>query len=99
MDGRPPTTLVDHPDGWDYIGAWAPDGRRFVYMVSGDEGYGVYVYDEASGDITLFADHAKIQSVPRWSRDGKTAAWYTTRVTEPQAWVMENFLRGPTADK
>jgi Tol biopolymer transport system component len=101
MDGRPPTTLVDHPDpeGWDYIGAWAPDGRRFFYMseASGKKGYGVYVYDEASGDITLFADHAYIQSVPRWSRDGKTAAWYTTRETEPQAWVMENFLPEPTA--
>ncbi len=96
MDGRPPTTLVDHPDpnGWDYIGAWAPDGRRFFYIseATGKEGYGIYVYDEISGDITLFADHVADQSPPRWSRDGKTAAWWVTRKTEPQAWVMENFL-------
>jgi Tol biopolymer transport system component len=94
LDGRPPTLLVDHPDGWDYIGAWAPDGRRFFYMseAAGKEGYGIYVYDEASGDIMLFADHATRQSVPRWSRDGKTAAWWVTRETERQAWVMENFL-------
>jgi Tol biopolymer transport system component len=98
MDGRPPTTLVDHhyPDAWDYIGAWAPDGRRFFYMSeslkAGKEGYGIYVYDEASGDITLFADHAANQSPPRWSRDGKTAAWWATRKTERQAWIMENFL-------
>ncbi len=94
LDGRPPTFLVDHPDGWDYIGAWAPDGRRFFYMseAAGKEGYGIYVYDEASDNITLFADHAAGQSPPRWSRDGKTAAWWATRKTERQAWIMENFL-------
>ncbi len=95
LDGRPPTLLVDHPDdGWDYIGVWAPDGRRFFYMseATGEEGYGIYVYDEASGDTTLFADHVSGQSPPRWSRDGKTAAWWATRKTEPQAWIMENFL-------
>lgn len=99
LDGRPPTLLVDHPDGWDYIGAWAPDGRRFFYMseAAGKEGYGIYVYDEASGDITLFADHTADQSPPRWSRDGKTAAWWATRKTERQAWIMENFLPESTA--
>ncbi|MGB2862874.1 MAG: DPP IV N-terminal domain-containing protein [Sedimentisphaerales bacterium] len=93
MDGRPPTLLVDHPDGWDYIGAWAPDGRRFFYMseAAGKEGYGIYVYDEASDNIMLFADHAAGQSPPRWSRDGKTVAWCVTRKTERQAWIMENF--------
>jgi len=101
LDGRPPTLLVDHPDGWDYIGAWAPDGRRFFYMseAAGKEGYGIYVYDEASGDITLFADHAAGQSPPRWSRDGKTAAWCVTRKTERQAWIMENFLPKSTTSK
>jgi Tol biopolymer transport system component len=101
LDGRPPTFLVDHPDGWDYIGAWAPDGHRFFYMseAAGKEGYGIYVYDEASGDITLFADHAAHQSPPRWSRDGKTAAWWVTRKTERQAWIMENFLPESTASK
>jgi Tol biopolymer transport system component len=99
LDGRPPTTLVDHPDGWDYIGAWAPDGRRFFYIAEEKEGNGIYVYDETSGDITLFADHAAIQSPPRWSRDGKTAAWWVTRKTERQAWVMENFLpKSKTSD-
>jgi Tol biopolymer transport system component len=101
MDGRPPTFLVDHPDGWDYIGAWAPDGRRFFYMseAAGKEGYGIYVYDEASDNITLFADHAADQSPPRWSRDGKTVAWWVTRKTERQVWVMENFLPESKAGK
>ena len=102
LDGRPPTLLVDHPDGWDYIGAWAPDGRRFFYMseAAGKEGYGIYVYDEASDNITLFADHAAAgQSPPRWSRDGKTAAWCVTRKTERQAWIMENFLLKSTTSR
>ena len=101
LDGRPPTLLVDHPDGWDYIGAWAPDGRRFFYIseAAGKEGYGIYVYDKASGDITLFADHTANQSPPRWSRDGKTAAWWATKKTERQAWIMENFLPASTTSK
>jgi hypothetical protein len=65
----------------------------------GSNGYGVYIYDKDSGDITLFADVAAVQSVPRWSRDGKTAAWYTTRETELQSWVMENFLPKSTASR
>jgi Tol biopolymer transport system component/tRNA A-37 threonylcarbamoyl transferase component Bud32 len=98
LDGRPPTTLVGHhyPDAWDYIGAWAPDGRRFFYISeswkTGKDGIGIYVYDEASAAITLFADHVAEQSPPSWSRDGKTAAWWATRKTERQAWIMENFL-------
>jgi Tol biopolymer transport system component len=94
MAGQPPTLLVKSPEGWDYIGTWAPDGRRFFYMSEpdGKEGICIYVYDEDSGDITLFADLTSHQSPPRWSRDGKTAAWWVTRTTERQAWVMENFL-------
>jgi Tol biopolymer transport system component len=101
LDGRPPTLLVDHPNGWDYIGAWAPDGRRFFFQCDLDDGkgYGIYIYDEASGGITLFSDIGGTQVAPRWSRDGKTAAWWVTRKTERQAWVMENFLPKSKAGK
>jgi Tol biopolymer transport system component len=97
LDGRPPTLLVDHPDGWDYIGAWAPDGRRFFFQCEIKKAYGIYIYDEASGAITLFSDIGGKQVPPRWSRDGKTAAWWVTRKTERQAWIMENFLPESTA--
>jgi TolB protein len=103
LDGRPPSLLFD-TDLWDFVGAWAPDGRRFFFMShavmknsAGKKGVGLFVYDEASGDITLFADHVTSQSPPRWSRDGKTMAWWVTRQTERQAWIMENFLPESTA--
>ncbi|MHC4541373.1 MAG: hypothetical protein ACYS74_16595, partial [Planctomycetota bacterium] len=105
LDGRPPSLLFD-TDLWDFVGAWAPDGRRFFFMSHavmmnspGKKGWGLFVYDEASGDITLFADHVAGQSPPRWSRDGKTMAWWATRQTERQAWIMENFLPESKAGK
>jgi len=105
LDGRPPSLLFD-TDLWDYVGAWAPDGRRFFFMSHdvmmhspGKKGWGLFVYDEASGDITLFADHVASQSPPHWSRDGKTMAWWATRQTERQAWIMENFLPESTTSK
>jgi Tol biopolymer transport system component len=105
LDGRPPSLLFD-TDLWDFVGAWAPDGRRFFFMShavmknsAGKKGWGLFVYDEASGDITLFADHVASQSPPRWSRDGKTMAWWATRQTERQAWIMENFLPKSTTSK
>lgn len=98
LDGRPPSLLFDAPDMWDYVGIWAPDGRRF-FFVSFDvrkKGHsGVYVYDEASGDITLFSLDA---APPRWSRDEKTIVW-TTQKEVRQIWVMENFLPKSRAGK
>jgi len=93
VDGRPTTLLVNHPDGWDYIGSWAPDGGRFFFQCESEgKGWGLYAYEETSGNITLFAEHMDGQSPPSWSRNGKTAAWWATRKTERQAWIMENFL-------
>jgi Tol biopolymer transport system component len=90
LDGRPPSLLVDAPGVWDYEGAWAPDGRRFFFLADG----GLHVYDEASGKTTFVADCSAIdeESVPSWSRDGKTMAWTATRATARQTWIMENFL-------
>lgn len=99
LDGRPPTLLVNHADGWDYIGSWAPDGRRFLFLSEpvGEMGYDIFVHDEAVGGTTLFANHGSTQGPPRWSRDGSTVAWWATRKTERQAWVMEDFQPEVTA--
>lgn len=92
LDGRPPGLLLDHPGPfWDYTGVWAPDGRRFFFFSSDLERKdrsGVYIYDEATGDITLFARNS---GLPRWSRDGKTITW-TTGKQLLQLWLAENIL-------
>lgn len=88
LDGRPPSLLVDQPTHWDYLGKWAPDGRRFFFQSFAEDGPdGIYVYDEVTGDISLFAYHADL---PTWSRDGKTMAWVSMKETR-QLWVMSNF--------
>jgi dipeptidyl aminopeptidase/acylaminoacyl peptidase len=74
------------------VGTWAPDGRRFFFYssdVSKEEKdrSGVYIYDEASGDITLFSYKS---GLPRWSRDGKTMTWTTGKQVR-QLWMMENY--------
>ncbi len=92
LDGRPPTLLVDAPDVWDYTGIWAPDGRRFIFSGSVQGDWGVYAYDEASGKTTLVSDPVRNAGLPRWSRDGKTAAWGASNTTAVQSWIMENFL-------
>jgi Tol biopolymer transport system component len=102
LDGRPPSLLLDAPDVWDYEGTWAPDGRRFFFLAGhGSEPEGLYVYDEASGKTTFVGDcfHIDEESVPSWSRDGKTMAWTATRTTARQTWIMENFLPESTNGK
>lgn len=97
LDGRPPDLLFDAPDPiWDSVGAWAPDGRRFFFFGSVKKDWALYVYDEASGDITLVSPRS---SVPNFSRDGKTMVWWAARKTVRQTWVMENFLPEPIAAK
>ncbi len=92
LDGRPPSFLCDAPGVWDYVGAWAPDGRRFFFTGSTKEkGWGIYVYDEATGEMTPFSAHARnVGSVPCWSRDGKIITW-STRENVVQLWTMEDF--------
>ncbi|MCH8979147.1 MAG: PD40 domain-containing protein, partial [Armatimonadetes bacterium] len=88
LDGRPPSLLLDQPDRWDYLGKWAPDGRRFFFESYTLDGLaGIYVYDEATKEVSAFANSA---GLPTWSRDGKTMAWVSEKETR-QLWVMSNF--------
>jgi Tol biopolymer transport system component len=94
LDGREPTLLVNAPKVWDYVGKWAPDGRRFFFV----GGPHMYVYDESSGKTTQVSEPGESAGVPSWSRDGKTMAWCATRTTSVQTWIMENFLPTAKAD-
>ena len=99
LDGREPTLLVNAPDIWDYVGMWAPDGRRYFFLgnVITAKKMGMHFYDESSGKTTQAIEPVKNAGVPRWSRDGKTMAWWETRETSTQTWIMENFLPESTA--
>ncbi|MHC4691832.1 MAG: protein kinase domain-containing protein [Planctomycetota bacterium] len=103
LDGREPTLLVNGPGTADFFGAWAPDGQRYFFLGNdedrGSQGSSMYVYDESSSETTRVSDSAQFLGVPRWSRDGKTMAWWETRETSTQAWIMEDFLPESTAGK
>ena len=38
LDGRPTRVLINQLDYWDYVGRWAPDGRRFFFVTVPDGG-------------------------------------------------------------
>jgi Tol biopolymer transport system component len=103
LDGREPTVLVNAPDVCDYLGSWAPDGRRFFFVANDEDivpaGTSMYVHDEALGETTLVSSAVEVVGVPRWSRDGKTMAWWETRETSIQTWIMEDFLPESIAGK
>ncbi|MCH8979145.1 MAG: PD40 domain-containing protein [Armatimonadetes bacterium] len=88
LDGGAPSLLVNQPTLWDYVGRWAPGGQRFYFKsFEEDSPHDIYVFDEATGDISLFAINADL---PTWSRDGKTIAWVSSKESR-QLWVMSNF--------
>ena len=87
LDGRPASSLGDRPLTRNQWGRWAPDGRLFYFVSSSGGRMNLHVYDEATGDESLFANNAKL---PIWSRDGKTMAWVTMKRTR-QIWTMSDF--------
>jgi len=93
LDGREPTLLVNAPDIWDYVGIWAPDGRRYFFVGP------LTFYDESTGETTRVSEEGENASVPRFSADGKTMAWWSSRRTSTQTWIMEDFLPESTAGK
>jgi Tol biopolymer transport system component len=93
LDGREPTLLVNAPDIWDYVGIWAPDGRRYFFVGP------LTFYDESTGETTRVSEEGENASVPRFSADGKTMAWWSSRRTGTQTWIMEDFLPESTAGK
>jgi Tol biopolymer transport system component len=95
IDGREPTLLVNAPDAWDYVGIWAPDGHRYFFV----GGPPMYCYDESTGTTTQISEEGESAGVPRFSGDGKTMAWWASRRTSTQTWIMEDFLPESTAGK
>ena len=57
------------------------------------------VYDESSGETTQVLEPGESAGVPGFSRDGETMAWWQTRQTGIQAWIMEDFPAESTAGK
>jgi Tol biopolymer transport system component len=91
VDGRPTDVMIDQPDHWDYLGLWAPDGRRYFFTTAPKPGEKViHLYNSETGQITHGIWDGGVKALPRWSRDGSVAVWAignTRRYFE----VIENF--------
>jgi len=100
LDGRPPSLLYQNPDpdAWDDDGVWEPDGRRFFFLSFSNTTGGIYVYDEATGDITPFYVGNVMDFPVCFSRDGKTITWRTEE-SVVQLWMMEDSVPEPIAAK
>jgi Tol biopolymer transport system component len=93
LDDREPTLLINAPDFQDYVGTWAPDGHRFFFTGEFSKmNAGMFIFDESSGETTQAMEPVADLGVPRFSRDGKTMAWWEMRKTALQTWIMEDFL-------
>ena len=92
LDGRPPTTLFDQPERWEYVGRWSPDGRRYFFESSLTGAWQTFIFDAASGDIARFFPGAgdSTGDLVHWSRDGQTIVWTVANKTG-QLWLMDNF--------
>ncbi len=90
LDGRPTHTLINQPVYWDYLGRWAPDGRRFFFITTlgQDLPWELHAYDEETGTIERVA--AAARGPPRWSRDGTRMVWVVEQSVS-QLWLMENY--------
>ncbi|MBI4325593.1 MAG: PD40 domain-containing protein, partial [Chloroflexi bacterium] len=77
LDGRPTDLMFDQPDHWDYLGVWAPDGRRFFFTSSEKKPNKelIHLYDAQTTQITHGHWDGGIHALPRWSRDGRMAVW------------------------
>ena len=77
VDGRPTDLMIQQPDHWDYLGVWAPDGRRYFFTSSANKPgeKSIHLYDTQTTQITHGLWDGGMNALPRWSRDGRTAVW------------------------
>lgn len=76
LDGRPTDLMIDQPDHWDYVGLWAPDGRRFFFNAAPKANEKpIHLYDAETGQIKHGLWGGSLNALPRWSSNGRAAVW------------------------
>jgi Tol biopolymer transport system component len=80
LDGRPTELMIDQPDHSDYVGVWAPDGRRYFFISTSCKGadLNLHTYDAQTKEITHGVSSG-VWPLPIWSRDEKTVVWTSSK--------------------
>jgi TolB protein len=93
VDGATPNPLFPKEINPTFDGAWSPDGQRLVFIYDVLQGTdGKLQIDTVSpdgSDRKNLLPHAAFDESPRWSPDGKTVAFTSTRGKNQDIWIMD----------
>ena len=88
-DGTNPRQLTKSTGRLQGTPRWSPDGLRIAFDSVGPDGHtDVYVIDADGGQqkrVTVFAEN---DSIPSWSRDGKSIYFQSTHTGRPEVWKV-----------
>ena len=75
VDGRPTDLMIQQTNHSDYVGVWAPDGKRYFFTSSAQNEKSIHLYDAQTKQITHGLWDGRMNALSRWSRDGRAAVW------------------------
>lgn len=73
--------------------SWSPDGKRIAYVydtLQGQDGkFQINTCAADGGDDKVFIPHKAFEEAPRWSPDGKTMLWVSTRDGNAELYTVD----------
>ena len=84
-------------DGIEREPAISPDGRKLLFVWSGDDSDHdeVYMQNLAGGDLRRLTNDSRPKYSPVWSPDGHTIAWQSRARDGSETWIMVAPVDGP----
>lgn len=87
-DGTGLIPLASLPGG-DFDPAWSPDGSQIAFTTLRDNGVPhIYLYSLADNTVKRLSRVVNYERQAAWSPDGKWLAYQSTRLGQPQIWMM-----------
>ena len=101
-EAQPQITLLTSLPGVESQPYFAPDGKRIVYVWSGESGENpdIYVQSLEDGSVRRITTDAASDLSPVWSPDGSQIAWLRTGAGETAVFVsnLSGGVQGKVAD-
>jgi len=92
VDGSDLKRLLPNEMQPHFDGHWSPDSRKIAFVYDRFQGTdGVFQIDVCNADGSdhkTFIPHQAFEESPRWSPDGKTLAWVSTREGNPDIFTI-----------
>lgn len=79
---------------------WNSDGTKLALAVGmNPEGYNIYIWDEASGELSAVTEGVHVYDRPAWSPDGEWIAFMAVEEVSKEPWVTQSRGIGQTSLK